>query len=95
MNLVPTTPFTMTRQVAELLWGQILKDAKYFDQQNADRFLILLNELGYRSEYKFMAEEYATLKKAAEPALAPAPATKAQSEVDHQADFQYHRFWYD
>jgi len=86
MNLIPTTPFTMTRPVAELLWGQILKDAAYFDQQDAGRFLVLLEELGYKPEYQFMTGEYATLKEA---------ATKAQSEVDHQVDFQYHRLGHD
>lgn len=175
MNLIPTTPFTMTRPVAELLWGQILKDAEYFDQQDAGRFLVLLEELGYKPEYKFMTGEYATLKEAAEPApkssgrspeqpnptvphhymaslhggsggiyvsldetsarreaeldagrgnvrsfrpatededevawhksmggriqmvdpVPTAPATEAQSEVDHQVDFQYHCLGHD
>ncbi|UFK26612.1 hypothetical protein [Roseobacter phage RDJL3] len=75
MNLVPTTPFTMTRPVAELLWGQILKDAEYFDQQDASRFLVLLEELGYKPEYQFMTGEYATLKETAEPAPKPADPT--------------------
>ena len=83
MKLVSTTPFTMTQPVAELIWGQVLKDAEYFDQQDAARFEVLLGELGYTPDTGFMTSEFAALVERAK--------TSARSEVDHQVDFQYHR----
>jgi len=62
MTLTSITPFTMTRQVAELLWGQILKDAEFYDQQNAARFVAILGELGYDfNGDDFMSREADTL----------------------------------
>lgn len=68
MNFTSVTPFVMTREVAELLWGQILKDAEHFDQQDAARFEALLGELGYTPGTKFMTSEFATLAATANPA---------------------------
>jgi hypothetical protein len=68
MKLVSTTPFTMTRTVAELIWGQVLKDAEYFDQQDAARFEALLGELGYTLDTGFMTSEFVTLVAMANPA---------------------------
>jgi len=68
MKLVSTTPFTMIQEVAELLWGQILKDAEYFDQRSAARFEVLLGELGYTPDSGFMTREFAILVATANPA---------------------------
>ena len=69
MKLVSTTSFAMTRTVAELIWGQVLKDAEYFDQQDAARFEALLGELGYTLDTGFMTSEFVTLVATANPAL--------------------------
>jgi len=62
MTLTSITPFTMTRQVAELLWGQILKDAEFYDQRDAARFVTILGELGYDfNGDDFMSREADTL----------------------------------
>ncbi len=58
MKLISTTPFTMTQPVAELVWGQILNDAEFFDQEDAARFVVLLGELGYDAHGDFMPNEY-------------------------------------
>jgi len=68
MKLVSTTSFAMTRTVAELIWGQVLKDAEYFDQQDAARFEVLLGELGYTPDTGFMTSEFAILVATANPA---------------------------
>lgn len=63
MTLVTTTPFAMTRQVAKLLWGQILKDSELYGQEDAARFAVLLEELGYDFDGEaFMAYEARHLK---------------------------------
>ena len=67
MKLVSTTPFVMIQPVAELLWGQVLKDAEYFDQQDAARFEVLLGELGYTPDSGFMTSEFAILAATANP----------------------------
>ena len=68
MKLVSTTPFVMIQPVAELLWGQVLKDAEYFDQQDAARFEVILGELGYTPDTGFMTSEFAILVATANPA---------------------------
>lgn len=80
MKHTSVTPFAMTRQVAELLWGQILKDAEFFDQQDAVQFVTLLGELGY----DFNGDDFMSDK--ADRLI----ATADEHEVDHQVNFQYH-----
>ena len=75
MTLTSITPFTMTRQVAELLWGQILKDAEFYDQRDAARFVAILGELGYDFNGDFMSCEADTLL-----AVADGVETGAQAE---------------
>jgi len=58
MNLVSTTPFTMTKPVSQLLWGQILKDVEFYDQEDSARFVVILAALGYTRGSKFMTREY-------------------------------------
>lgn len=68
MQLILTTPFTMTREVAELIWGQVLKDVEHYDQRDAARFKIILEELGYKPEHQFMVREFQLLTEVAEAA---------------------------
>lgn len=58
MTHISIAPFTMTRETAELLWGQILKDAVYYDRDDAEQLKTLLEELGYDfGNEDFMATE--------------------------------------
>jgi hypothetical protein len=60
--LVPVTPFTMTSQAAQAVWGQILKDVEFLEPDEAARFGVVLEELGYKPEYGFMTSEWDTLQ---------------------------------
>lgn len=63
--IVSVTPFSMTAQAAEAVWGQILKDAEFLEPDEAARFIVVLEELGYKPEYGFMTSEFYTLQAAA------------------------------
>lgn len=61
-TIISVTPFTMTAQAAEAVWGQILKDAEFLEPDEAARFLVVLEELGYKPEYGYMTSEFYTLQ---------------------------------
>lgn len=65
--------FTMTRPVAELLWGQILSDALYYDQEDAKQFITLLKELGYDFKNEDFQASYASHLVAVANGTAPQP----------------------
>ena len=64
-TVVSVTPFSMTAQAAEAVWGQILKDVEFLEPDEASRFIVVLEELGYKPEYGFMTSEFYTLQAAA------------------------------
>lgn len=61
-TIISVTPFSMTAQAAEAVWGQILKDCEFLEPYEAARFLHVLEELGYKPEYGFMTSEFYTLQ---------------------------------
>lgn len=64
-TIISVTPFSMTAQAAEAVWGQILKDCEFLEPYEAARFIVVLEELGYKPEYGFMTSEFYTLQAAA------------------------------
>lgn len=64
-TIISVTPFSMTAQAAEAVWGQILKGAEFLDPDEASRFIVVLEELGYKPEYGYMTSEFYTLQAAA------------------------------
>lgn len=61
-HTISVTPFAMTAQVAQAVWGQILQDIEFLEPEEAARFGIVLEELGYKPEYGFMTSEWDTLQ---------------------------------
>jgi len=55
----------MTARAAKIVWGQILKDVEFLNPEDAARFIVVLEELGYKPEYGYMTSEFYTLQAAA------------------------------
>ena len=65
-TIISVTPFSMTAQAAEAVWGQILKDVEFLEPYEAARFIVVLEELGYKPEYGYMTSEFYSLQATAD-----------------------------